>query len=153
MILPPDTGAGRLNSAQRHHFTRFARVAIIVTALCSVAVQVGCETNAMRTYRGARHFSAGNDALARENGARAIVELEQAAALVPHASEIQNHLGLAYWSEGRLQAARLSFERALELDCENEAAEANLETLRTAVTKTELGIGVAVGNGGYSDGG
>jgi len=100
--------------------------------LCLVGLQSGCESTPIRTLRGARHYAAGNDALAGSEGARAVEELERAAALVPHASEIQNHLGLAYWSEGRLDAARLSFERALELDCENQAAEANLESLMTS---------------------
>lgn len=104
--------------------------AVIVFGL--VAIGSGCESASMQTLLGARHYAAGNDALARNHGERAIEELERAAALVPHASEIQNHLGLAYWSEGRLGEARTAFEQALELDCENQAAESNLESLMTS---------------------
>ena len=103
--------------------------------LCLVGLQFGCESVPIRTLQGARHYAAGNEALTESDGERAIHELEQAAALVPHASEIQNHLGLAYWSEGRMDAARMSFERALELDCENQAAAVNLENLMTSAER------------------
>jgi len=104
----------------------------VVAAVGLVGTSSGCETTPVRALRGARHYAAGNDALDRGDSVRAIEELEQAAVLVPHASEIQNHLGLAYWSGGELKAARQSFERALELNCENQAAAANLEILRTS---------------------
>ncbi len=83
----------------------------------------------MRTLRGARHYNAGTEALSRNQGELAVGELERAATLVPHASEIQNHLGLAYWSEGRIVEARFAFEKAVELDCENAAAKSNLDRL------------------------
>jgi len=83
----------------------------------------------MRTWRGARHYAAGTDALSRNESRLAIAELERAADLVPHASEVQNHLGLAYWSEGQTSLARLAFEKAVELDCENVAAQSNLRRL------------------------
>ena len=82
-----------------------------------------------RAFRGARHYQAGTDALTRNDDVLAISELEQAADLVPHASEIQNHLGLAYWSDGRPLPAQLAFEKAIELDCDNLVARANLERL------------------------
>jgi Flp pilus assembly protein TadD len=114
----------------------------------------------MRSLRGARHYAAGNDALARSDSARAVEELERAAVLVPHASEIQNHLGLAYWSEGRVDAARISFERALELNCENQAAETNLESLLNSNRSTldtrytnDAQSGQVDGVGGSADGG
>jgi Flp pilus assembly protein TadD len=83
----------------------------------------------MRALRGARHYATGSTALERSQTDRAVEELERAAVLIPHASEIQNHLGLAYWSAGRRVSARAAFERAIELDCENRAAEANLAGL------------------------
>ena len=97
--------------------------------VCTVAGQAGCESAAMGALRGARHYAAGSQALANRDAEGAIRELERAAVLVPRASEIQNHLGLAYWSEGRLDAARTSFERAIELDCDNRAAVLNLDSL------------------------
>ena len=101
--------------------------------LCVSVLPVGCESTPMRALRGARHYAAGSDALERHQSDRAILELERAAALIPHASEIQNHLGLAYWAEGRPAPARAAFERALELDCENQAAEANLVGLLRSI--------------------
>ena len=61
---------------------------------------------------------------------RAISELEGAARLVPHASEIHNHLGLAYAEAGRVEEARRAFQRALVLDCDNRAARANLAWIK-----------------------
>ncbi len=40
---------------------------------------------------------------------------------------MQNHLGLAYDAAGRPEAAQQAFERAVELDCDNEAAQQNLD--------------------------
>ena len=86
----------------------------------------------VRSLRAARYYAAGTDALDRGDSAVAIAELERAAALMPTASEIQNHLGLAYWSGGREAAARRALERAVELDCDNDAARANLASLQRA---------------------
>ena len=61
-----------------------------------------------------------------EGHARAISELGRAAALVPEASEVQNHLGLAYQAAGRETEAREAFTRAVSLDCDNGAARENL---------------------------
>jgi len=147
-----------------------AKTLAVLAAVGLVGASLGCETTPIRALRGARHYAAGNDALERGDNVLAIEELEQAAVFVPHASEIQNHLGLAYWSGGELKAARQSFERALELNCENQAAAANLEQLRISsgvplapqiTSKTGLrrpdgarvGIGVEAGSGGNVDGG
>jgi len=85
----------------------------------------------MRSIRAARHYAAGTRALERGESERAVGELERAAALMPDASEIQNHLGLAYWSDAREADALRALERAVELDCDNGAARANLERLRS----------------------
>jgi Flp pilus assembly protein TadD len=86
----------------------------------------GCQSEAAIAFRGARHYSAGNRALDRGDGALAVVELRQAAVLLPQASEIQNHLGLAYLAQGEEEPAREAFRRAIELDCDNQAARINL---------------------------
>jgi Flp pilus assembly protein TadD len=93
----------------------------------------------MRSFQGAKHYLAGSHALDQNQSDRAILELEQAAALIPHASEIQNHLGLAYWSAGFRVPARVAFERALELDCENQAAAANLVGLLRSTGAKNMG--------------
>jgi len=115
----------------RRHISgkKFVRAAIAVAATSLAVVVVGCESTPIRAIRGARHYAAGTEALERSDDVLAIAELERAAELVPHASEIQNHLGLAYWSDGRPQAAQMAFEKAVELDCDNLVAQANLERL------------------------
>ena len=96
----------------------------VVSLLCAavwVAVQSGCAS-----FEGARFYKRGSEALERGDADQAIADLERAAELVPHASEIQNHLGLAYEVAGRHESATSAFHRAIELDCDNEAAQANL---------------------------
>ncbi len=93
---------------------------------------LGCQSALASTYRGARHYVVGTDALDRGEGARAITEGRTAARLIPHAAEIQNHLGLAYWSVGEVETARAAFERAIELDCDNRIARANLDRITRA---------------------
>ncbi|MHA7836575.1 MAG: tetratricopeptide repeat protein [bacterium] len=106
---------------------RVARLALPIAVLGILAG--GCQTGPARVWRGARHYSAGTDALVAGESARAVRELEQAAGLVPGASEIRNHLGIAYLAEGREAAARAAFESALDLDCGNRAARQNLDEL------------------------
>jgi Flp pilus assembly protein TadD len=103
---------------------RRTRAAALATAL--VLLLAGCTS-----FRGARLYQSGTEALDRGDTARAIDELEQAARLVPEASEIQNHLGLAYAAAGRQGDALHAFERAVDLDCENAAAGANLRVARS----------------------
>lgn len=120
------------NGYRRDSVTTSIRAILRAALLVSLIAGIGCESAPMRAFRGARHYAAGTEAIHSGDRIRAIEELEQAAVLVPHASEIQNNLGLAYWSEGRTQAARSAFETALELDCENRAARANLERLMSS---------------------
>jgi Flp pilus assembly protein TadD len=82
------------------------------------------------TLEGYRHFERGTGALERGDLARAVLELELAAALVPERSEVFNHLGIAYAAAGRREDARSAFERAVALDCDNRAAADNLASLR-----------------------
>lgn len=90
-----------------------------------LALALGCAA-----LEGHRRFEAGNAALDRGEVARAILELERAAALVPEASEVQNHLGIAYAADGRHRDALAAFERAVALDCDNRAAAENLRAAR-----------------------
>jgi len=78
------------------------------------------------SWEGARLYQSGTAALDRGDSERAIADLEQAAELVPTASEVQNHLGLAYVAAGRDDDARNAFRRAVALDCGNRAAALNL---------------------------
>ena len=96
----------------------------IVLAL-GVLLALGCAT-----VQGHRHFEAGNAALDRGDAVLAAAELERAAALVPKASEVQNHLGIAYAAAGRHADALAAFERAVALDCDNRAAAENLRAAR-----------------------
>lgn len=99
---------------------RRRRLAALLTAGALIAS--GCAA-----FRGARLYDRGTAALERGDAAAAIVDLERAAALVPGASEIQNHLGLAYDRAGRHEEALVAFRRAVALDCDNRAAHWNLQ--------------------------
>jgi Flp pilus assembly protein TadD len=91
-------------------------------------VSVGLE--ACASFEGARYYRSGSDALERGQVAQAISELEQAALLLPEASEVRNHLGIAYLEAGRSDDALREFEEAVLLDCTNEAALHNLRAAR-----------------------
>ncbi len=82
-------------------------------------------------FRGARLYHSGTEALDRGDPTQAIADLERAAELAPGASEVRNHLGLAYAAAGRSDDAIASFEQALVLDCDNEAARRNLALARS----------------------
>ena len=94
-----------------------------------LATLLGCST-----IEGYRHFQAGNLALDRGDAAAAVAELERAAQILPERSEVFNHLGIAYATAGRREDARLAFERAVALDCDNRAAQANLRAAQTAAS-------------------
>jgi Flp pilus assembly protein TadD len=89
------------------------------------ALLLGCSA-----LEGARLYRAGTEALERGDSEAAVRALESAAERVPQASEVQNHLGLAYLASGRREDALRAFERALALDCDNDAARHNLALLR-----------------------
>jgi Flp pilus assembly protein TadD len=93
--------------------------AFLLAALCGVSL-------ACASLEGARLYRSGTDALNRGDLPSAIADLERAASLVPHGSEIHNHLGIAYLEAGRGDEALRSLRRAVELDCENSAAQQNL---------------------------
>jgi len=112
--LPSPAAAGNIAAMLRS-------IALLVAAACLVAC-AGLEA--------ARFEASGRAALDRGDAAAAVADLEHAAALAPNASPIQNHLGIAYEQAGRRDDALRAYERAVELDCENEAATANLDALR-----------------------
>ncbi len=97
---------------------------IAIALLCGV---LGCEG-----LRGAHLYSEGTQALDRGDTARAIRDLEAASRIAPARSDIFNHLGIAYLEAGKPEAARVAFERAVDLDCTNRAAEENLKNLGVA---------------------
>lgn len=100
------------------------RGVLIVTPLL-VSLALGCTS-----WRAAQLYQSGTAALDAGRAQRALADLERAARLQPDASEIQNHLGLAQLAAGNRAAAREAFERAVELDCDNQAARRNLSGLR-----------------------
>lgn len=105
---------------------RLAAAALLLVLMLPL---LACQSTPIRAIRGARHYAEGSEALERGESTRAIAELERAAHFVPWASEIQNHLGLAYWAGGQTTRARFAFEHAVDLDCDNRAARRNLERL------------------------
>lgn len=100
------------------------RILLAVTLLSTPLAVAGCAS-----LEGARLYRSGTEALERGDAARATRELSRAAELLPQASEIQNHLGLAHLAEGRKAEARRAFERAVLLDCDNGSARHNLAVL------------------------
>lgn len=114
----------------RSRSLRALRPAALVAALIGASfLGLGCESAPVRAWQAGRLYTTGTEALDRGEHATAIARLEEAATLVPEASEIRNHLGLAYWSAGEPDRARAAFEAAIDLDCDNEAARANLARL------------------------
>ena len=89
--------------------------------LCVAIIALGCAS-----FRGARLYVSGTKALDRGDAPEAVAQLERAAELLPDASEVQNHLGLAYQAVGREDDAESAFRRAVALDCTNAAAVENL---------------------------
>jgi len=95
------------------------RIRVLAAAL--MGLLAGCTS-----LEGAKLYARGSAAFERGELGAAIADLERAAALVPEASEVHNHLGLAYARAGREGEALREFERAVEIDCDNEAARHNL---------------------------
>jgi Flp pilus assembly protein TadD len=106
----------------RNRPRRALGIAILLTLPFALA---GCAS-----FEGARLYQSGTAALDRGDSERAIADLERAAELVPAASEVQNHLGLAYAAAGRDDDAQHAFRRAVDLDCGNRAAVDNLRVAR-----------------------
>lgn len=101
---------------------------LLLVALCGPAPLAGCAS-----FEAMRAFQRGTAALDRGQAVLAVDELERAAALAPEASAVQNHLGIAYEAAGRPADALRAYERAVALDCENQAASRNLAALQAQV--------------------
>ena len=99
------------------------RARALSAALCVLVVGCGA-------IEGARLYRDGTQALERGDAESAVRSLEGAAERAPDASEVQNHLGIAYLAAGRRADALRAFERAVALDCDNAAARRNLALLR-----------------------
>ena len=95
----------------------------VAVALC--ALLLGCNA-----IEGARLYRDGTRSLERGDTESAVRSLERAAERTPDASEVQNHLGIAYLAAGRRDDALHAFERAVALDCNNVAARRNLALLQ-----------------------
>ena len=97
-------------------------------ALLAVVLLPACAT--LETLRAASLYRDGTRELVDGNETRAVQRLERARELAPEVSAIHNHLGLAYAAARRNAAALEAFERAVALDCDNAAAQRNLEAAR-----------------------
>ncbi len=100
-----------------------------------VALMLGCNT-----MSGSFHYDRGGEALDAGDTRSAIDHLERAAELVPEASEVQNNLGIAYQAAGRRVEALVAYERAVALDCDNAAAQHNLDALRARLFPEEPAV-------------
>lgn len=123
-----------MKAIRENHERWVRRSEVLCTAVALLILIGGCADLAQtqRAWTGSRLYSAGTRSLEAGDAAGAVVSLSRAADLVPHASEIQNHLGLAYWALGDWTEAVNAFDRALELDCENAAARSNRDGLLAA---------------------
>lgn len=106
-----------------------ARLSLLALLVLQVAAP-GCAS-----FQAARLYHEGTASLDRGDPELAIEQLERAAELQPNASEVHNHLGLAYWAAGRERDAQLAFRRAVELDCGNSAAAANLRVAEASAAR------------------
>jgi Flp pilus assembly protein TadD len=112
---------------------RFAALLALVTVLAAVSAAPGCAS-----LRGARLYQTGTRALETGDTDRALAELQEAVRLVPHGSEIHNHLGLAWLAAGDEGRALEAFEHAVALDCDNRAASRNLVRLEEQVRERAI---------------
>lgn len=127
-------GAGSVAVRPRLERVTYCALAFVLLFLSA------CASPPLDALRGARLYASGSHALESGESARAVAELEEAARLVPHASEIQNHLGLAYQAQGDFGRAQSAFDRALELDCDNESARTNRLRLTPLTRASQEGV-------------
>ena len=99
-----------------------ARVACVLVLALALS---GCAV-----LDGARLFRSGTAALDRHDTGAAVRDLEAAARALPDSSAVHNHLGVAYAQAGRDADALREFERAVAIDCTNQAAQTNLARAR-----------------------
>jgi tetratricopeptide (TPR) repeat protein len=109
--------------------TRLHALPSAIAVLALSLGSIGCAT-----WQGARLYQSGSRALERGETEVALRDLTAAAERVPNASEVHNHLGLAQLQAGEPALALRSFERAVQLDCENRAASENLARTEARLT-------------------
>jgi Tfp pilus assembly protein PilF len=126
-----------------------ARAVALLLALALLLQSGGCAS-----WRGARLYHSGTQALEAGDVETALADLEAASVLVPEASEIQNNLGLARLAAGEDDLALQSFERATQLDCDNAAAHDNLLRLETKLQaeRRRAAVSRIAGQSGSGDG-
>lgn len=138
-------------SSQRRGYTGTVRTLalLLVFFVFLVLSLVSCAS-----YRGARLYRSGSTSLERGDAEAAVAQLEEAASLIPQASEIQNHLGLAYLESGRTKDAAAAFDRAVALDCDNHAASENLAAAeaKLAITRPTSDASGVTNTGEVGDG-
>jgi tetratricopeptide (TPR) repeat protein len=98
-----------------------ARILLVAVLLLAVACA---------TLDATQLFRSGTAALDRGDVPAAVRDLENAAQQLPESSAVHNHLGLAYAASERHADALREFERAVAIDCENQAAQTNLARAR-----------------------
>ena len=96
-----------------------------VISLAALLLAVACAT-----VDATQLFRSGTAALDLGDAPAAVRDLEHAAQLLPESSAVHNHLGLAYAASERHAEALREFERAVAIDCENQAAQTNLARAR-----------------------
>ena len=126
---PPAAAAYRRSSGQQRVSNMKQKPVAIAgfVLLAALSGWLGCAS-----MRAAQLYQSGTQALNAGDGERAVAQLREASRLQPAASEIQNHLGLAYVVAGQSTKALAAFEQAVLLDCENTAATKNLAAARAA---------------------
>ena len=95
---------------------------LTVLLVMLIGLSLGCST-----YRAAQLYQTGTASIGTAEPTKAVADLERAVRLAPHASQIRNHLGIAYVEVGRFRDAIQAFEYAVLLDCDNSAAFQNLK--------------------------
>jgi Flp pilus assembly protein TadD len=108
-----------------------------VTPVLALVLVLAPGLGGCASIEAARLYRSGTAALDAGAPEHAVADLERAASLAPEASDVQNHLGLAYAASGRPGDAEHAFRRAVQLDCDNAAARENLRAaeLRSAEAK------------------
>ncbi len=111
------------------------RAATAATMLATGFVAICAGAPGCASFEAWRLYQTGTEALDGGDTGRAIAELERAVELLPQASEVHNHLGLAYLAAGRDSDAAEAFQVAVDLDCDNSAAAQNLRVVGARVAR------------------
>lgn len=102
-------------------------------ALLLLSALLVCQAGACARHQSLRLEREALRALERGEAEVAVAKLEGAAMRAPQAASLQNHLGLAYAAAGRDLDALAAFGRAVDLDCNDAVARANLGAARLRV--------------------